>query len=1166
MAGKRPDRHWKTTDYKMSGQLKKLEKEQTELLKTFDRHDADVKAQLAQNKTVTAERVYRSFFETYDELEENRQQQRQLLQPKYLENFDADTDRKMGERKNVLQWLVEKVPQLKKSEKCRTEVINCKDAIRLVKSEKKFTTFYREMSKLEEEFKKENLSDSLKQALCNKLEELLTTLDINSAEAIQLVKPDVRVGWFMVISNNRNYYTDLLKKYQQTAESGNQTLLVSTKSAGDTGPNETVVDTGIEVTENVEENVEASSRNSEKHRSRKEPSIANSRSSRRRKSDHLELENMRAKREADQRLRERQSQLEKEREEIELRRRQEELRLHLQQQQQEQELRLQLQQQEDELRLRQHERVLETERKKAQADKEQRVLKLELTKGSSRASGSEAGDLERVGSRQKPAISQDWLNSVAERSGPSRPLSPNVVVEPPKNVTQDGSDKRFSAYPKTTTLLQPDVGIFSPPRQEPSFLKRSESPKSFRMTDPPVHLSRTTFQQQGTSTVLNKQRSQSPKHNSRNRSMESRNQKTLSQPTPPVIYQQVPSDGSRGLPKLKLTEFSGDPLEGPEWCELFDVIVHQKKLSDTEKMQYLKTSLTGQAKAAISGLGFSSQSYYQAWDVLCKKFGRPRFIVEAQLRKIYIYPPVRHDDSSSIVRFANVFTNTVNVLTRLGFQPNLESEGVLSSATRKLSLRLKKQWLRHLQDHQLLAAKLVVFKNWLESTTFIHEDLLAQTSSKFQSWEKPKTRTFASNAEGFTKPKNLECPFKDGQHAIWNCEKFKSMKLKERREQNQKLRLCFNCLRPGHRSRNYRSGTCSVPNCGQRHNKLLHSDFSKKETSTNVSDATTALATNITQGGLSVVQIKLVSGNHSLNVLAMCDTGSLISFVDKSIISTLQLQGRKASLSVAGIHGLEYVKSEIVPIAVSTHEKSRPLTTVQFYVHEKLKLGDQMVDLQELKDRYPHLKNLPNQSYNLNEVQVILGQDCYDIHHPLKFKRSNGKAAQWAVKSKIGWALSGPLPTKQAATFATTATSVSEDKLASQLSKWWDIESYASNCDVTGHSKDEQRAIKTLEQTTRFTGERYEVGRLWPEDKVKLPNNFYSAMGQLRSLEKRLQKNDTLRQRYKETIDTDVKAGYVCEIDQTELNETRDELKWYLPHHPVINPHKPEKVRRGCNA
>ena len=167
----------------------------------------------------------------------------------------------------------------------------------------------------------------------------------------------------------------------------------------------------------------------------------------------------------------------------------------------------------------------------------------------------------------------------------------------------------------------------------------------------------------------------------------------------------------------------------------------------------------------------------------------------------------------------------------------------------------------------------------------------------------------------------------------------------------------------------------------------------------------------------------------------MCDSGSSISFVDKSVVSKLQLQGQKASLSVAGIHGSQDVKTEIVPIAVSAHETSRPLTTVKFYVHEKLKLGDQIVEQQEFKDHYPYLRNLPKQNYNLNEVQVILRQDCYDFHHPFEFKKSEDKTAPWAVKAKIGWALSGPLPAKQAATLATTATSIADDKLANQLSK-----------------------------------------------------------------------------------------------------------------------------------
>ena len=83
----------------MSGKLKKLESEHAEMLETFDGHLADAKSRWAQNKTVSAERAYQ-FFETYDDLKKNRQQQRQLLKPKYLESFDAETERKLGERRH----------------------------------------------------------------------------------------------------------------------------------------------------------------------------------------------------------------------------------------------------------------------------------------------------------------------------------------------------------------------------------------------------------------------------------------------------------------------------------------------------------------------------------------------------------------------------------------------------------------------------------------------------------------------------------------------------------------------------------------------------------------------------------------------------------------------------------------------------------------------------------------------------------------------------------------------------------------------------------------------------------------------------------------------------------------------------------------------------------
>ena len=56
--------------------------------------------------------------------------------------------------------------------------------------------------------------------------------------------------------------------------------------------------------------------------------------------------------------------------------------------------------------------------------------------------------------------------------------------------------------------------------------------------------------------------------------------------------------------KTRLLEFSGGSLECLECAFFYDVIVHQKRLSDTEKMQYQKINLTGSAKPVNSGLGF----------------------------------------------------------------------------------------------------------------------------------------------------------------------------------------------------------------------------------------------------------------------------------------------------------------------------------------------------------------------------------------------------------------------------------------------------------------------------------------------------------------------------------------------------------------------------------
>ena len=134
------------------------------------------------------------------------------------------------------------------------------------------------------------------------------------------------------------------------------------------------------------------------------------------------------------------------------------------------------------------------------------------------------------------------------------------------------------------------------------------------------------------------------------------------------------------------------------------------------------------------------------------------------------------------------------------------------------------------------------------------------------------------------------------------------------------------------------------------------------------------------------------------------------------------------------------------------------------------------------------------------------------------------------------------------------------------MKKWWDMETYSSVCNVTGKSKEEKRALSILEKTTKRNGERYEVGLLWAEDELSLPNNYFSAHQQFLSMEKRWENDVELKTAYKATIKKDIESNFVRRLDDKEASETENAMQWYLPHHPVKHPHKPGNVRIVCNA
>ena len=79
----------------------------------------------------------------------------------------------------------------------------------------------------------------------------------------------------------------------------------------------------------------------------------------------------------------------------------------------------------------------------------------------------------------------------------------------------------------------------------------------------------------------------------------------------------------------------------------------------------------------------------------------------------------------------------------------------------------------------------------------------------------------------------------------------------------------------------------------------------------------------------------------------------------------------------------------------------------------------------------------------------------------------------------------------------------------------------------------------------------------------KLQNNYFSAVSQQKSLQKRPKNDPVLNQKYNQTYQTDLDKNFVKPV---EMQAPPPESIWYLPHYPVSNPSKPGKMRRVANA
>ena len=109
-------------------------------------------------------------------------------------------------------------------------------------------------------------------------------------------------------------------------------------------------------------------------------------------------------------------------------------------------------------------------------------------------------------------------------------------------------------------------------------------------------------------------------------------------------------------------------------------------------------------------------------------------------------------------------------------------------------------------------------------------------------------------------------------------------------------------------------------------------------------------------------------------------------------------------------------------------------------------------------------------------------------------------------------------------------------------------------------SREDKQAIQTMEGSVKLKDGHYEVGLPWRQEFPYLPNNRSLAEQRLKMLKRRFVADNELFLKYRDTVQDYISKGHATEVPEEEIKVESKPL-WYLPHHPVFNPNKPNKTR-----
>ena len=635
------------------------------------------------------------------------------------------------------------------------------------------------------------------------------------------------------------------------------------------------------------------------------------------------------------------------------------------------------------------------------------------------------------------------------------------------------------------------------------------------------------------------------------------------------------------LPQIELEKFDGSPDKWVTFRDSYKSLIHnQLSLSGSTKFRYLKTTITDK-HSPINHLLETDDGYDDAWTAVLAYYDDKRRILDSHFGGMLTAKRMAGETHEEMQRLTNEFTLHTASIERMYEKDFLYDALVAHLVIFRLEPHTRDLWetenknkipswpelQKFLQERRKTLSTMPTPKVNLKQVTSTKNISSASNkpnwrSSNVNAASKTSESTVAPTASVTTHqnhatapaavPANLRCLMCSGNHRLNACNVFLQLSIPDRLKKVQDWRICTNCF--GRHAVDDCKSLFTCRSCHQRHHTMLHHDLSSAMSFQSNTSCNTISSPNNEVTLLQTALVKIMDSTGSWHTArAFLDSGADSNFISTDVAKALKLKLREAHVEASGLGGARLAVIRNVASASISNDDRLECHEMEFLVTPKVTNPTPIVPINKSMLKIPANVLLADPNFDVpGRIDILLGNKIFGkLMRDGKLELPSGITL---LNTMFGWVFTGSAPSYSPGQRTITTTRChhsSLGELRQSIEKFYKLEDYRN--DKRYFTDEETHCERFFEQTHRRTSEgRFEIQIPFKDNLSELVNNYSSTLSQFLSNEKRLQRNEPLREKYVEFMREYEQLGHMTEVDVTQ--DAPETKTFYFPHHAVEKP------------